>query len=170
MDNATEAAENLVTQIKNSTDTFCRHQCRHTMPEGERCGSPAMRREVLLPPSPDPSPHRRRSPPTGPPQRLRHANTQLPRRDPGKPRPHHLPRCRQRHRPPPRRPPPLRPPASLHQPHRAPAPPQKERPRTRAHPTRTSALRHRPTSTVRPQRRTHLHHPELRRAKRRLRP
>jgi hypothetical protein len=45
MDNATEAAEDLITQIKDSTDTFRRRQCRHTMPEGGRCGSPAMRGE-----------------------------------------------------------------------------------------------------------------------------
>jgi len=45
MDDATKNAEDLITRIKNSTDTFRRHQCRHTMPEGERCGSPAMRGE-----------------------------------------------------------------------------------------------------------------------------
>jgi hypothetical protein len=45
MENAPDYAENLITQIKNSTDTFRKHQCRHTMPEGERCGSPAMNGE-----------------------------------------------------------------------------------------------------------------------------
>src|SRR5262252_3514638 len=39
-----DAAE-LIEQIKKSNDTFRRHQCRHTMPGGERCGSPAMRDE-----------------------------------------------------------------------------------------------------------------------------
>ena len=38
-------AEDLIEQIKNSNDTFRKSQCRHTMPEGERCGSPAMHGE-----------------------------------------------------------------------------------------------------------------------------
>ena len=45
MDNAPDYAENLIQQIKDSTPTFRKHQCRHTMPEGERCGSPAMNGE-----------------------------------------------------------------------------------------------------------------------------
>ena len=45
MDDATNNAEDLITRIKDSTDTFRRHQCRHTKPEGGRCGSPAMRGE-----------------------------------------------------------------------------------------------------------------------------
>jgi hypothetical protein len=45
MDDATKNAEDLIAQIKDSTDTFRRHQCRHTMPEGGRCGSPAMNGE-----------------------------------------------------------------------------------------------------------------------------
>ncbi|WP_035356207.1 hypothetical protein [Edaphobacter aggregans] len=35
-------AANLIEQIKDSTTTYRKHQCRHTMPEGTRCGSPAM--------------------------------------------------------------------------------------------------------------------------------
>ena len=38
-------AADLIDQIKNSTDTFQKQQCRHTLPEGRRCGSPAMRGE-----------------------------------------------------------------------------------------------------------------------------
>jgi hypothetical protein len=45
MENAPDYAENLIQQIKDSTPTFRKHQCRHTMPEGERCGSPAMNGE-----------------------------------------------------------------------------------------------------------------------------
>lgn len=35
----------LIEQIKHSNDTFRRSQCRHTLPEGRRCGSPALRGE-----------------------------------------------------------------------------------------------------------------------------
>ena len=35
----------LIEQIKHSNDTFRRHQCRHTLAEGRRCGSPALRGE-----------------------------------------------------------------------------------------------------------------------------
>jgi hypothetical protein len=45
MDDANKNAEDLIARIKDSTDTFRKHQCRHTMPEGERCGSPAMNGE-----------------------------------------------------------------------------------------------------------------------------
>jgi hypothetical protein len=38
-------AEELIEQIKNSNGNFRSHQCRHTLPEGRRCGSPAMRGE-----------------------------------------------------------------------------------------------------------------------------
>ena len=46
MDNATENAEDLVARIKDSNTSYRKHQCRHTMPEGDRCGSPAMRDEL----------------------------------------------------------------------------------------------------------------------------
>jgi len=43
------STEDLIEQIKNSTDTFrknqCRHTCLHTLPDGDCSGSPAMRWE-----------------------------------------------------------------------------------------------------------------------------
>lgn len=42
-----ENAAELIEQIKDSTGTWRKHQCRHTMPEGTRCGSPALRGERL---------------------------------------------------------------------------------------------------------------------------
>jgi len=35
----------LVEQIKNSNDTWRKHHCSHTLPDGQPCGSPAMRGE-----------------------------------------------------------------------------------------------------------------------------
>jgi hypothetical protein len=40
-----EDAAVLIEQVKESTNTWRKHQCRHIMPEGIRCGSPALRDE-----------------------------------------------------------------------------------------------------------------------------
>jgi hypothetical protein len=119
-------ANQLIEQIKNSNDTFRRHQCRHTLPEGRRCGSPAMRGEKFCYYH-----HAERKPVADP--RLRQArrcsfSLAQPSRHPGVPRRDHRPHRPKRHRPPTRRTSPLRPSDRHHQPQRPPKRPA-EKPR-----------------------------------------